>query len=475
MMDIAGRKEEIALLRGLLTKDDSELVAVYGWRRIGKTFLVRQVYARHLVFECSGLHERSFAQQLENFWLALVEANPDAKTELPPKTWLQAFAQLKSCINALPKGGKKVIFLDEISWFETPRSGFLAALDNFWNQFCTKRSDIILVICGSAASWIINKVINDRGGLHNRITKHVQLMPFTLQETREFLDLKSVKWTLKDIAQLYMSVGGVPFYLMDIEPGKSVPQVLDDLFFVPQARLKNEFQNLYAALFKNSHLHEKIVQTLTSKNRGMTRREIIAASGLPSGGGLTTLLEELIACGFVKQIFPINKTKEDSLFRLIDEYTLFYYKFLYNLKTNNSWLQLSAKPAFKVWSSYAFETLCLKHVLPIKKALGIHGIISNDYSWFLKGDSTNAGVQIDLLIDRDDNCINLLELKFHEAEFEMSKAYASQLVEKVNAFKMNTHSRKNVFVTLLTAVGARKNEHYLSVVTNQLTIKDLFD
>ncbi len=465
-MKIAGRSQEISILQELLQKDNAEFVAVYGRRRIGKTYLVRQVYENHIVFECSGLHQREFTQQLENFWLTLTEA--DKKPKPMPKTWLQAFAQLKTYISELGEG-KKVIFLDEIPWFETPRSGFLAALDNFWNQFCTKRNDIILVICGSAASWIISKVINDRGGLHNRITKHIQLMPFTLAETKEYLAMQRISLTFRDIAQLYMSVGGIPFYLKDLKAGQSVPQILNELFFGPQAALKNEFSNLYASLFKNSHGHETIVKALATKNKGLTRNEIVQATGIKSGGGLSDLLEELIQCGFVKQLFPIQKTKDDALFRLVDEYTLFYFKFLHNNKSNSSWLHLSNKQTYKIWSGFAFENLCFKHIYQIKKALGINGIVSNEYSWTLKGEA-----QIDLLIDRDDNCINLLEIKYYDGPYEITKGYVAQLQEKVAVFKQSTRTKKNLFVTLLTVFGTKKNEHYLSNITNEIVIEDLF-
>ncbi|GAB4038922.1 AAA family ATPase [Spirosoma gilvum] len=467
-MKIAGRIQEINLLQELIQKDTAEFVAVYGRRRIGKTYLIRQVYASKIVFECSGLHQKSLEQQLENFWLALAEVQK--KPEPMPKTWLQAFVLLKTYLNELGRG-KKVVFLDEISWFETPRSGFLAALDNFWNQFCSKRNDIVLVICGSAASWIINKVINDRGGLHNRITKRIQLLPFSLAETQAFLTMQKVQLTQKDIAQLYMCVGGVPFYLKDVKAGQSVPQILDDLFFKPQAPLRDEFSNLYASLFKNSQWHETIVRALSTKNKGLTRNEIVQATDIKSGGGLTTVLEELVQCGFVKQIQPLQKTKEDVLYRLIDEYTLFYFKFLVSNRLNSSWQYVANKQVYKIWSGYAFENLGLKHVYQIKKALGINGIISNEYSWTLKGD---GGVQIDLLIDRDDNCINLLELKFYEGLFDMTKAYAAQLQEKVAVFKQSTRTRKNIFITLVTLAGAKKNAHYLSVVTNEITIDDLF-
>lgn len=474
-MKIAGRQEEIALLEDLLRKNNPEFVAVYGRRRVGKTFLVRQVYGKQIVFECSGLHQKSFSRQLENFWLTLQEANPTGKSTPMPQTWLQAFAQLKIFLNTLKGGQKKVVFLDEIPWFETPRSGFLAALDNFWNQYCSKREDLILVICGSAASWIIKKVINDRGGLHNRITTHVQLMPFTLHETKAFLGINQVQLTHKDIAQLYMCVGGIPFYLKDVKPGKSVPQILDDLFFNNQATLKHEFQNLYAALFKNSDLHEKIVAALSSKNKGLNRSEIIAQTGFNSGGGLTLALKELIECGFVKQINPFRKSSEGGLYRLVDEFSHFHFKFLANKNLKTSWLQMSEKPVYKIWKGYAFENLCLKHTLQIKQALGIHGVITNEFCWAQKGSDTRDGAQIDLIIDRSDNCINLFELKFHNGTFEITKKYAEQLQKKVQAFKEGTRTKKNVFLTFLTAYGVKKNKYYLSLAANQLLVEDLFE
>lgn len=473
-MKLSGRHKEIGVLKSLLKKEQPEFVAIYGRRRVGKTFLIREVYKQQIVFECAGLHEKNFGQQLENFWLALLEYNNEVKPSTSPKTWLQAFAQLKSYLRGLKGKEKKVIFLDEISWFETPRSGFLAALDNFWNQFCSKREDIILVICGSAASWIINKVINNRGGLHNRITTHLKLDAFSLSETKAFLALNKVQLTLKDITQLYMCIGGIPFYLKDVKAGKSIPQILDDLFFVPQATLKNEFSNLYAALFENHENHEIIVAALSTKNKGLTRSELIKATKIPSGGGLTDVLEELIECGFVKLIYPINKKKTDALYRLIDEYTIFYFKFLANNKTNTSWVKMANKPTYKIWSGYAFENLCIKHSYFIKKALEIGGVITNEYSWVQKGTKQAKGAQIDFIIDRDDNCINLLELKYYEAEFEISKQYAAQLREKVQIFKKATGTKKNVFLTILTVYGTKVNDYYLSTITNQLTIEDLF-
>ncbi len=473
-MKIAGRQAEVVLLQSLLKKEESAFVAMYGRRRIGKTYLIRQVFENEIVFECSGVLGKNMPQQLENFWRSLNETNPQAQPSLPPKTWLAAFFQLREYLNIQKQDTKKVIFLDEIPWFETPRSSFLAALDNFWNQYCTKRTDIILVICGSAASWIIDRIINNKGGLHNRITNKILLMPFTLAETKTFLEIKNVKLTLKDIVQIYMCVGGVPFYLKDIKAGDGVPQILDQLFYNKQAILKNEFQNLYAALFKNNTFHEKVVEALATKNKGLTRNEIIDATGIKGGGGLTTVLEELTQCGFIMPIYPIKKAKEDCLYRLMDEYTLFYFKFLKEGKTKNSWSQVTQSQAYKVWSGYAFENLCFKHTFQIKTALGISGIVTNESSYAVKPKGNKQGIQIDMIIDRADNCVNIVEAKFYNTEYEVSEAYARQLLHKVTIFQEQTSLKKNVFVTLLTVFGAKKNEHYLTAVTNQLLIDDLF-
>jgi uncharacterized protein len=472
-MKIIGRKKEIALLQSLLEQEEASFVAVYGRRRVGKTYLVRQVYQKQIVFDCSGVLRGDMTLQLENFWRTLYDKRPKIALT-PPKTWIEAFFQLRSYLNTFKSNAPKVIFLDEIAWFETPNAGFLAALDSFWNQYCTKRPDIILVICGSAASWIIEKVINDKGGLHNRLTNRILLKPFTLGEMKMFLESKKIKLSVKEIAQIYMCIGGIPFYLKDIQKGYSVPQILDQLFFEDQALLKNEFQNLYAALFKNNTFHETIVAALASKNKGLTRNEIIQVSGIKSGGGLTLVLEELLQCGFIKQIFPITKSKEDSLYRLMDEFSLFYYKFLQNRPENNSWSLISQKQSFKIWSGYAFENLCFKHIPQIKQALSIGGVITNEYSYNFKGNTNTQGIQMDMMIERADNCMNLLEIKFYDKEFVVSKEYEKELREKIATFREQTKTQKNIFVTMLSAFGVKRNEQYLSIVTNQLLIDDLF-
>lgn len=470
-MKLVGRQTEKAIMAKLLTDDESNFLAVYGRRRIGKTYLIREFYQKHIVFEASGLHEKDKTQQLENFWLSLNEFKKTKREK--PQTWLMAFQYLKEYILSIKGKQKKVIFLDEIAWFETQKSGFLAALDKFWNQFCSKRNDIILVICGSAASWIINKIINNKGGLHNRLTCQIQLLPFDIKETKEYLQSKKIQLVDVDIIKIYMMVGGIPYYLRYFEKGQSVDQFIESVFFSKQASLKNEFDNLYASLFKNSHNHIKIVKALSLKNKGLTRNEILASTKLASGGGFSLVIQELILCGFVKEITPIGHKKDDILYRLVDEFTLFYYKFLEPTRNKKNWVQFATTQTFKIWQGFSFENFVFKHIALVKKELGINGIVTNESSWFYKGNHLQKGAQIDLIIDRSDNCMNLLEVKFYDTEFTITKDYYETIKNKKAVFVKQTKTKKNVFCTMVSVNGVAENNYYLSVITNQINMASL--
>jgi uncharacterized protein len=465
-MELVGREDEKILLTKLLKSKESSFAAMYGRRRIGKTFLIRSFYQKQIVFEASGLHEKNLQQQLENFSLALFEA--EGIRRAIPTTWLQAFHLLKQYISSLPGKKKKVIFLDEIAWFETPKSGFIAALDKFWNQFCSQRSDIILVICGSAASWIINKVINSKGGLHNRVTHQIQLQPFSLKETKAYLQANKVQLVHTDIIKLYMTVGGIPFYLQYLEKGYSVDAYVSKLFFGKKPILLNEFNNLYASLFKNSEQHIKIVKALATKNKGLSRNEILKLTKQPSGGTFTEALEELIRCDFIQEALPFNNKKTDALYRLVDEFSIFYFKFLANLKQTQNWQQFATSQAYAIWQGFSFENFVFKHLHIIKKQLGIQGIISNDYSWQKRGSTTAKGAQIDMVIDRADNCINLIETKFYKSNFVLTKASAEAIENKKYSFETNTKTRKNIFTTLVTLHKVEQNAHYLKCISNHI-------
>lgn len=472
METIAGRKEEQFILNQLLESNKPEFLAVYGRRRVGKTFLIRKVYENKIVFQMTGIANGNTAQQITNFFSAIKSVDQNIADSALPKTWFEAFNLLKSYLQK-QKSSKKVIFFDELPWIDTRRSNFLSALEHFWNSWASTRPDIILVVCGSAASWMINKLINNRGGLHNRVTKRVRLLPFTLHETEAFFQVNHIKLDRYQILQLYMAFGGVPFYLGEIRSGKSAFQEIDRLAFSRNGMLASEYENLYRSLFNKADRHITIIETLAKKNKGLSREEIISLSGFTDGGALTTILRELEESGFINRSYPFGKKIRDSLYRLTDQYSLFYLKFIKDQKLTGpgSWINRIDSPVWRAWSGYAYENICLQHIDSIKKALGISGVYSEFSSWLHK----EKGVQIDLLIDRRDHVINLCEIKFSQKTFSLTKAYQAELFKKLFAFKEVAQTRKTIFLTLITTFGLNDNIHSIGFIQNTVTMNDLFE
>ena len=469
-MNVIGRISETTILLNALENSKPELIVVFGRRRIGKTFLIRNVYRNRIVFEFSGIHNAPFRQQLENFHLTMAEKDTSFKR---PAGWVEAFHQLGSYVNKIRSKKKKIIFIDEFPWLDTRKSNFLAAFDNFWNSFASKRNDLVVVICGSAASYMIQNIVRSKGGLHNRITEKIRLLPFNLAETENFLVHNKVKLSRYDIAMLYMAIGGIPHYLEKIRPGESTSQAIDRLGFHKDGFLRSEFENVFASLFNKHENHEMIIRTLASVRKGMTRNAILAKSKINSGGTLSKTLADLEESGFIEKYLPYKGSK-DAIFRLTDEYSLFYLNFIEKTKPSKSsiWAKIQEQQSWKIWSGFSFESLCLKHISQIKERLKISGINSSAGSWHYKSDSGEA--QIDLIIDRADNVINLCEIKFYNSPFRMDKKCANNIMNKVNLFKEITRTRKSIFVTMITAHGLNSNEYSRQIVQNELKIDSLF-
>ena len=471
---LIGRKEESALLNACLQSTTSELVAIYGRRRIGKTYLIRTIYRQQVCFEITGIYNAALKTQLANFHHALEAHGSKKKPLVTPETWLDAFQQLKAYIDQIKQPGKKVIFFDELPWLDSRRSGFLKAFEHFWNSWAAKRQDLIVVICGSAASWMIKKVVNSKGGLHNRISKKIRLLPFTLQEMELYLQSNNVQLDRYQLLQLYMIMGGIPHYLKEIKPGESAIQNIDRICFTKDGLLFTEFNNLYPALYENPERHIQVVKALAAKKSGLTRNEIINATKLTSGGTTTIVLDELVESGFITVYIPLDKKSKDALYRLTDEYSLFYLKFISGTRSTgkNTWVQKSSAASWKSWSGYAFENSCLKHVQQIKKTLGIEGIYSEESSW--RYQDKNNGAQIDLLIDRRDRCINICEMKFSENVFEINKSYAAELDNKIKTFRSVTKTKKTILLTMITTFGIKDNIYKNSMVANAIEMESLF-
>ena len=468
-MDIIGRKKEIHLLNNSLKTKKSELIAVYGRRRVGKTFLIREVCKKNIVFEVTGLYNGSKREEISLFFAQLKSYTSIFDKRKKPSDWQEAFELLKEYIDSLKGVSKKVLFFDELPWLCTHKSNFLSYLGHFWNTYCEKRKDLMVVVCGSAASFMVKKVVKDKGSLHARLSYKIKLEPFNLCETKQYLKFRNVNYTNYDIVQLYQAIGGIPHYLSKIEKGLSVNQNIQQLCFSKDGILSTEFDEIFVSLFSSSETHIKIVKALSMVQQGVTRNQLLKDTSLPTNGKFSDSLNELIASGFVSEYIPFGKKKE-RVYRLSDEYSLFYLKFIQQNKyVSNVWQNLSKSQSYKIWTGFVFETICLKHINQLKSALKILGVRSASYSW------RTDGAQIDLIIDRDDNIINICEMKFYNAEYVIDKKAETELRNKIAIFDNATNTKKNIQLTLITTYGVKANEYYHSIVNNDFNIDVLFN
>lgn len=474
-IEFIGRQKERELLLKMLENREPEMVSVIGRRRVGKTFLIRSVYEQYIDFEMTGIQNATQPRQLTHF-LAQMKIAFGIKPKEKPKNWIDAFLFLISTLEAKNKQEKMVVFFDELSWLSTPKSGFLEALGFFWNSWAS-RKNIVVVICASAASWMIQKVVYHKGGLHNRITKRIDLQPFTLYETELFLRSRGIKSERYHILQLYMAMGGIPHYLKEVEGGKSAAQNIDAICFSQGGLLADEFSKLYPALFEQSENHIAIIRALAQKRMGMDRAEIIKLTKLSDGGGVSKTLGELVDCGFVESYYPFGKKQKETLFRLTDEYSVFYLQFIETnrKKSTGLFLELSQTQEWKTWTGYAFETICMKHLPQLKKALSIAGVYSEASGFVKKGSAEQKGVQIDLVLDRKDHTINLFEMKFYNTLWTITKAEALELKEKIDLFKAATKTQKQVFLTIVSTFGIKQNEYSLDLIDNDIRLDALFE
>lgn len=475
MAEIIGRTEEMAVLKSAIASKEAELIAIYGRRRIGKTYLIRNYYEDRIAFELTGMNNGSLKAQLLQFSKALQKASNAPLPLAPPKSWVEAFTALEGMLSSLSKKKKWVVFFDEFPWLNSRKSGFLEAFDHFWNTWASRQSQLVVVICGSAASWMIENIVNAKGGLHNRITRSIRLLPFSISETKAYLQSRSVHLDHYQFLQLYMALGGVPHYLRNVERGQSATQAINKICFTKAGALQGEFNNLYQSLFEHADNHIKTVRALSQTAKGLTRQQIIDVCGFSSGGGTTDMLNELEQSGFIQSATPYGKTSREAIYRLADEFSLFYLRFMDGVKItgDDMWSRISAMNAYKIWCGMSFEAICLKHLPQIKKALGVSGVHSEESPWRYSGTKTESGAQIDLLIDRSDRTINICEMKFYTGEFTVDKTYAAELDRKLKVFREQTKTRKALFLTFITTYGVKKNEYADRLVHNDLTM-DIF-
>lgn len=472
MNKIIGRREQQEQIARLLKEDRPAFLAIYGRRRVGKTYFVKSFFQEKFAFYCTGLFDVATGGQLANFTGALTDYSTMNQDIPAINNWFEAFRQLIKVLEAQP-AGKKIVFLDELPWMDTRNSGLISALEYFWNSWASTRNDIFLIVCGSAASWMLNKLILSKGGLYNRVTSRIYMEPFNLKETAEYLVAKNGKYDYYQILQLYMVMGGIPFYLDDIHVEQSAAQNVNRIAFSNNGRLRTEFDGLYASLFKNEVQHIAIVRALAKKSSCLTRDEIAAATKFISGGTLSKILMELEQSSFIRKYPAFGKRKYGHLYQLIDFYSLFYLKFIEgtSLEDTGNWINGMDNPSHRAWSGYAFELVGLTHIAEIKRALRIDAIQTNTSIWLGKDNGRKA--QIDLVIDRRDHVINLCEFKFAMNPFVIDRPYADNLRNKMSVFSADTQTKKALFMTMITPYGLKMNAHSNSIIQNDLNM-DIF-
>lgn len=473
MNNIIARNIEIDTLERKYRSNKSEFVIVYGRRRVGKTFLVNQVFADRFTFSYVGARKQPPKKQLQRFaaQLKLYSGSPYAPTL---NNWEEAFNELRQLIELRPTNERKVIFFDEMPWIDTPRSSFVEALEYFWNAWAAQRNDILFIACGSATSWMVDKIIKNSGGLHNRITEQIYLRPFRLVECEKYLHNYGCMWDRYTILQYYMAMGGVPYYMSLLNPKQSFAQNIDRLFFAKNAQMREEFDELFNALFSPADKYISVVKTLAGNKDGMLRTEIINSTGI-SGGTLTKILLNLERCDFIESYSRFNSSVRNTIYRISDPYTLFYFKFIYNKNTKDEhwWTNNLNAHSVEAWQGFSFEGICMIHLELIKQKLGISGISTRTSTWKKLGNDSNKGAQIDMVIDRSDRVINLCEMKFSKEPYNITKDYEEKLRNRMAIFRADTKTKKSLAITMVTTYGVQQGIHS-GIVQSEVVMDDLF-
>src|SRR3990167_1549245 len=487
MLKIFGRQEETETLMTILQSKQPEFLALYGRRRIGKTYLIRQAFAKKNVifFNATGMQGGSRRQQLSHFIDKLSEVFYHGAPLVVSENWSDAFKLLTKALKEQPKNRKIILFFDELPWMATKKSRLLETLEYYWNQYWSNDARIKLIVCGSSASWIIQKIINNKGGLHNRITHKMPLEPFTLLETKQYLESRNIKLKNKQVLLIYMVTGGVPYYLSHVEKGLSAAQIVEKLAFTKKGILFEEFDNLFSSLFEHSDEYIKIIRAVSSARYGISQSELLNVLG-PSAIGSVGLkrLQELEETGFIMSFMPYHHKRQGIYYRLVDEYSLFYLRWIEPIKTQvqrkdlgqDNWIAIQNSPAWNSWAGLAFESICYKHISMIRKALRIGpGAVADSWRYVPKKGEKEQGAQIDLLFDRQDDVITLCEIKYSDDAFVLTKEYTESLRRKMRVFKERTHTKKELFLSMIASSGLKNNFYADELISGIATLDDLFN
>lgn len=482
---LIGREKEIKKLNELYHSEDAELIALYGRRRVGKTYLIDEVFRDRLNFRHAGLSPidsekenvkaHLMKDQLTHFFRSLTMQGYKGKKT--PESWLEAFYMLEDLLVEKYKDNERiVVFLDEMQWLDTPKAKFMTGFEAFWNGWACHRKNLMVIVCGSSSSWILTNIINNHGGLYGRVTFEIKLKPFTLRECEQFLTSKEICMSRYDVIQAYMMVGGIPYYLRYFNKRLSLAQNINEIFFADEAPLKDEFNRMFASLFKNAEPIKQIIKAIASKNKGITRKELSEITGVTDSGEVSRQLNALIAGDFIIKYKSFGDNKRDEIYKLVDQFSYFYLTFLDKSSDNRNidWINIEDSSRVLSWKGYAFENVCWNHIHQIKMALQIGGVSTTEALWSKRGDENTRGTQIDLIIVRKDNVVHMCEIKFYNEEFEVDKDYHLILERRKKILREQIPKRATIHNTLITTYGLRKTNYFGDFV-HVVTIDQLFE
>lgn len=470
-----GRKEELETLQYLLESREAEFLAVTGRRRVGKTFLIDTFFEDQICFKMTGIQNQGNSAQLLNFAAKLSEYDDDFDV-IPPENWQWAFINLKKYLKKLPTDRKQVIFIDELPWVASTDRSFVQMLAHLWNDYISRQPHFILVICGSATSWIVHKVIDDPGGMHNRITRRIHVEPFTLAEAKSFLHAQGVMFRNQEVAKVYMALGGIPYYLRYFKSSDTFMTGIHRICLRPSGGLFREYNSLYTALFQHANVHEAIVEALANRPFGLERSALKDAASVKSNSSFDKAVEELELSGFISRAYPYGRKKRGVIYRLIDEFSIFYHRYRkgHDVYDPDYWPRVAESQSFKIWLGHAFERLARKHTPQIKEALRISGVFTTVSTLNIPKEDDHKGCQVDLLIDRQDDAINLCEMKFHSENFTINEDYHDKLRYKKHRFINFTKTKKRIIITMVTNHPVERNKWFLGTVDATVLLNDLF-
>lgn len=469
-MKLIARDSEVAQLASYAASNQSEFIALYGRRRVGKTFLIRKHFQDRFAFFVTGVIDGRKEEQMQAFCQALNTFGFSGKR---PKTWMEAFHQLAQLLERKAKvsRGRIVVFIDELPCFDTQNSGFVRALGHFWNTMGVAMSRLLLIVCGSATSWMIQKVVNNHGGLHNRITHTMHLKPFTLHQTEQFVKAQRCRWDRMSILQAYMALGGIPYYLSKLDFEQGVPDNIDRLFFAEDAELQGEYHRLFQSLYRNPEGYMEIVKLLTRSKKGLTRKQISETLSLANNGHLSRMLDDLVHCDFVR-VFANGLKRNQHIYQLIDFFVLFHHQFVERHKTDpHYWRNHLGTPLLNSWYGLAFERVCLCHVRQIIQALRLDAMHTEYYSW--RSADSDPGAQIDLIIDRADGIITICEIKYSRTEYSITRDEYHHILNRIECYSRESKCRKGIQTIIITTVGL-KAHGFAEISPKFVTLNDLF-